>query len=123
MFHLMLVMIGGGLGAGSRHLVGLWTLRQFGPGFPFGTLIVNVLGSLLMGLFIGWMVRGGGNENLRFIVATGFLGGFTTFSAFSLDFLNLWRSGDQYHALGYVVVSVVLSLAAVALGLALMRQA
>jgi CrcB protein len=122
--HLLLVMLGGGLGAGGRHLVSLATLRLFGPGFPVGTLTVNVVGSLAMGLFIGWLVRHetGNLQSLRYFVATGFLGGFTTFSAFSLDTSVLWERGDTHLALVYVLASVALSILAVFAGLMIMRQ-
>ncbi|MEP1934991.1 MAG: fluoride efflux transporter CrcB [Roseibium sp.] len=124
MKHLLLVMLGGGLGAGSRHLVSMITLRLFGAGFPVGTLAVNVVGSLAMGLFIGWLVRHevGNLQTLRYFVATGFLGGFTTFSAFSLDTSVLWERGDTQLALTYVLASVVLSIAGVFAGLMIMRQ-
>lgn len=117
-------MLGGGLGAGSRHLVSMITLRLFGTGFPVGTLAVNVVGSLAMGLFIGWLVRHevGNLQTLRYFVATGFLGGFTTFSAFSLDTSVLWERGDTQLALVYVLASVVLSIAGVFAGLLIMRQ-
>ena len=123
MVHAFLIFIGGGLGAVARHFSGLLALRFLGAGFPYGTLFVNVLGSLAMGLFIGWLFRSGAEgSNLRLIVATGFLGGFTTFSAFSLDFANLWTRGETALALGYVATSVCLSLLAVFVGLWLMRQ-
>ena len=117
-------MLGGGLGAGGRHLVSLATLRMFGPGFPVGTLTVNVVGSLIMGLFVGWLIHHetGNLQALRYFVATGFLGGFTTFSAFSLDTSVLWERGDVHLALFYVLVSVVLSIVAVFSGLMLMRH-
>lgn len=123
MYHLFLVMIGGGIGAGGRHLVSMATLRLFGPGFPVGTLTVNVAGSLVMGLFIGWLVKqdGGHLQPLRYFLATGVLGGFTTFSAFSLDTAVLWERGDTQLALIYVLGSVVLSVLAVFAGLMLMR--
>ncbi|GAA0771988.1 fluoride efflux transporter CrcB [Roseibium denhamense] len=125
MKHLLLVMVGGGLGAGARHLVSLMTLRMFGPGFPAGTLSVNVIGSLVMGLFIGWLVKheAAGLQDVRYFFATGVLGGFTTFSAFSLDTSVLWERGDTHLALIYVLASVCLSIAAVFAGLALMRHA
>ncbi|MCX2722407.1 fluoride efflux transporter CrcB [Roseibium salinum] len=125
MKHLLLVMLGGGIGAGGRHLVSLATLRLFGPGFPVGTLTVNVAGSLVMGLFIGWLVKqeGGNLQSLRYFVATGILGGFTTFSAFSLDASVLWERGDTHLALIYVLASVVLSILAVFAGLMIMRVA
>jgi len=123
LYHLLLVMIGGGIGAGGRHLVSMATLRLFGPGFPVGTLAVNVIGSLAMGLFIGWLVKheAAHLQPLRYFLATGLLGGFTTFSAFSLDTSVLWERGDTMLALIYVVGSVVLSILAVFAGLAVMR--
>ncbi len=124
MKHLLLVMLGGGLGAGGRHLVGLITLRFLGPGFPYGTFSVNVIGSLIMGLFIGWLTRHDlvGLHGLRYFVATGILGGFTTFSAFSLDTAVMWQRGDTGAAMLYVGLSILLSLVAVFAGLFLMRQ-
>ncbi|MBO0344800.1 fluoride efflux transporter CrcB [Roseibium sp. CAU 1637] len=124
MKHLLLVMLGGGIGAGGRHLFGLVALRLLGGGFPFGTLGVNVVGSLVMGLFIGWMAKTdmGGLQDLRYFFATGLLGGFTTFSSFSLDTVFLWERGDTVLALAYVALSVALSIAAVFAGLMLMRQ-
>ncbi|MFD0917875.1 fluoride efflux transporter CrcB [Pseudahrensia aquimaris] len=122
MLQTTLIFIGGGLGATARHWAGLAVLRQFGPGFPWGTMGVNVLGSLAMGLLIGWLAKRGGSMDFRLFAATGFLGGFTTFSAFSLDFANLWRQGDMTAAFGYAVASVVLSLLAVFAGLFIMRQ-
>ncbi|POF31535.1 CrcB protein [Roseibium marinum] len=117
-------MLGGGIGAGGRHLVSMGTLRLFGPGFPVGTLSVNVIGSLIMGLFIGWLVRHetGDMQSLRYFLATGILGGFTTFSAFSLDTAVLWQRGDTQLALVYVAASVLLSIVAVFAGLMIMRQ-
>ena len=118
MLHICLVFLGGGLGATGRHLVGLVALRQFGPAFPFGTLIVNIVGSLLMGLVIGWLARRGisGNE-WRLFLTTGILGGFTTFSAFSLDVANLWERGELGTAALYVSSSVLVSIVAVFVGL------
>lgn len=102
----------------------LATLRLFGPGFPYGTLTVNVVGSLIMGLFIGWLVQHetGHLQAVRYFVATGILGGFTTFSAFSLDTSVLWERGDAHLALFYVLISVLLSIVAVFAGLLFMRH-
>ena len=121
--NLIIVMLGGALGAGARHLVGSYALARFGPGFPWGTLIVNLVGGLLMGLFAGWLVRSGGSEASRLFFAVGILGGFTTFSAFSLEtFLMIERS--QYGvAAAYVGTSVVGSVALLLLGLWTMRMA
>lgn len=124
MYHLGLVALGGAIGAGCRHLVGLAALRLFGPSFPVGTLSVNVIGGLLMGLAAGYFAlryQGAVGNELRLFLATGILGGFTTFSAFSLDAMLLWERGDIAPALLYVALSVVLSIAALAAGLFLMR--
>ncbi|MDD9909746.1 MAG: fluoride efflux transporter CrcB [Ahrensia sp.] len=123
MQQFLLIFVGGGLGAAGRHYVSAFALRQFGPAFPYGTLAVNVAGSLVMGLFIGWLVQRGGDISLRLFFATGVLGGFTTFSAFSLDFANLWQRGEMVAASLYVLSSVGASLVAVFVGLALARIA
>lgn len=126
MIHFLLAAVGGAIGAGLRHLTGVVFLRWFGAGFPWGTLFVNVAGSLVMGLFIGWLVRKnaeGSAEALRVFFATGVLGGFTTFSAYSLDVATLWRRGAEGLALGYALGSVVLCVMAMFAGLWLVRQA
>ncbi|MBV9881463.1 MAG: fluoride efflux transporter CrcB [Sphingomonadaceae bacterium] len=121
--NLLIVMLGGALGAGARHLVGAFALARYGPGFPWGTLTVNLAGGLLMGLLAGWLTRAGGNEAARLFFAVGILGGFTTFSAFSLEtFLMLERS--QYGlATLYVGASVIGSVLLLFLGLLAMRTA
>ena len=88
-----------------------------------GTLVVNVVGSLCMGLLIGWFAkRGATSDELRLFLATGFLGGFTTFSAFSLDFASLWERGETMSAFSYAATSVVVSILAVFAGLWFMRS-
>jgi CrcB protein len=123
MYHIFLVAAGGAVGAAMRHLVNIGALRWLGPGFPWGTLSVNVAGSLAMGLLAGWLARrvGGSSNELRLLLATGVLGGFTTFSAFSLDVATLWDRGDAGLAATYAAVSVLLSVAGLFGGLALMR--
>lgn len=122
MIHLLIVMFGGGLGAGLRHLANLGALRAFGPGFLAGTMLINIAGSFAMGLFIELLMRRFGSSNeLRLFIATGILGGFTTFSAFSLDFATLWQRGDTGAALGYAAGSVTFSILALFAGLALGR--
>jgi len=124
LIHLLLVAGGGAIGAGGRHLVNQAALRIIGPGFPWGTLIVNVVGSLAMGLLIGGLVKWlpvSGGQGFRLFVATGVLGGFTTFSAFSLDIAVMWQRGALVTAFGYVAASVLLSILAVFFGLWLMR--
>jgi fluoride exporter len=102
-----------------RFLVGKWSLAWFGPGFPVGTLAVNIAGSLAIGLAIGALQGVGQPAKLFFV--TGVLGGFTTFSAFSLDTLTFWQRGEVGTAILYVSLSFVLSLAAVWLGWQLSR--
>ena len=122
MSHLFLVMLGGAFGAGARHLVGRCTLLWFGPGYPLGTLAVNVAGGFAMGIAAAALARlGTGGEQLRLLVATGFLGGFTTFSAFSLDVVAMAERGDLAAAAGYVLLSVVGAIAALIAGLGLVR--
>ena len=122
MNHLLLVAAGGAIGASLRHLSGLAFLRLLRPAFPWATLFVNVVGSLAMGLLIGWLVkRTGTSAEIRLFLATGLLGGFTTFSAFSLDVANLWERGALGLAFGYILSSVLFSVAAVFAGLWLSR--
>lgn len=122
MNHVLLVAVGGGIGAALRHLVNLASLRFLGASFPWGTMTVNLAGCFIMGLFIEVLARRFNASNeLRLFVATGILGGFTTFSAFSLDFAALWERGASMHAFAYVLVSVLGSLAAVFAGLWLAR--
>ncbi|HMO74795.1 MAG TPA: fluoride efflux transporter CrcB [Sphingopyxis sp.] len=117
------VMIGGALGAGARHLVGAAMLARLGPGFPWWTLSINIVGSLLMGLLIGWLARSeGGGEMARLFVGVGLLGGFTTFSAFSMEFWLLFERGQTAQAAAYVLASVVGAILACGLGLLVMRQ-
>ena len=122
MANLLIVALGGAVGASLRHLVNLASLRAFGPNFPWGTLTVNILGSFVMGVFVEWLIRRSGASNeLRLLIATGLLGGFTTFSAFSLDVAMLWERGAALAASLYVAASVLLSIAALFAGLALAR--
>ncbi len=116
------VAIGGALGASGRHLVSLWAGRSLGAGFPYGTFIVNVLGSLLMGLLIGWLLTREGGDNLKLLLATGFLGGFTTFSAFSLDAINLLERKAHSPFLLYVGGSVIIAIFALWVGLIIARK-
>ena len=119
----VIVFFGAGIGGALRHGANQAAVRLFGYDFPFGTLIVNVFGSFLIGLLAGYFAyRTGVSQHLRLFLATGILGGFTTFSAFSLDFAVLVERHAYALAAGYVIVSVGLALAGLFLGLALFQQ-
>lgn len=123
MTELLVVMIGGAIGSGLRHLANVAAMRLAGPNFPFGTLTVNLIGCFLMGVLIAVLARRSGDtQAVRLFFATGVLGGFTTFSAFSLDFATLWERGTTDIAFLYVAVSVLGSLVAVFAGLWLVRS-
>ena len=123
MYHLILVMAGGALGSAARFLVGRATLARFGPNFPYGTLTVNIVGGLAMGVLVGILARHSASESWRLLLGVGVLGGFTTFSSFSLDVVSLIERGDLVTALGYTLASVVGAIVAVFLGLSLTRVA
>lgn len=119
----LIVFLGAGLGGALRHGVNTVALRWLGSGFPYGTLFVNVSGSLLMGLIAGWFAfRGDASQGWRLFLATGILGGFTTFSAFSLETALLYERGEPGLMALNIAASVVLSVAALFAGLAIMRQ-
>lgn len=123
MHHLFLVMLGGAIGAGARHLVGRAALSYWGPGFPVGTLAVNVIGGLAMGLLAGWLAsRASGDEALRYLLGVGVLGGFTTFSAFSLETVLMIERGELMTASFYIIASVVLAIGALFAGLQVSRM-
>ena len=117
---LLQIAFGGALGAMSRYLAGLAAIRMFGPGFPVATLLVNVAGSFLMGVTVVVLAQTLGNRFAPLLM-TGFLGAFTTFSAFSLDAVTLYERGESGLAAVYVTASVVLSLVAILAGLAAAR--
>jgi CrcB protein len=120
---LLIVGIGGGLGALARYGAGALVARLWPMGFPLSTMLVNIVGSVLMGLFMGALSRhsGPGAEAMRLFVAVGLLGGFTTFSAFSLDAVQLIGRGELLQAGAYVLLSVVLCLIGLYLGLLVTR--
>ncbi len=114
------VALGGAIGAMLRFGTGLMVERASGYGFPLATLLVNISGSFLMGLFVVWsLYRGAGHLNP--LVMTGLLGGFTTFSAFSLEAFTLFERGQPLAAAGYVALSVTASIAALVLGVMMAR--
>jgi CrcB protein len=124
MLSTALVFLGAGIGGVLRHGVNIVSLKWLGMSFPYGTMAINIIGSGVMGLVAGFLAFKAGEgwtQNARLFLATGILGGFTTFSAFSLDAVLLWERGEMMLAAFYVLCSVVLSLMALVAGLALVR--
>jgi CrcB protein len=120
----LIVFLGAGIGGALRHGVNVGAARLFGYGFPLGTFIMNIAGSFLMGLLAGYfLVRPGIGQHMRLFLATGVLGGFTTFSAFSLDAALLIERHAFAMAAAYVAGSVAASLSALFFGLAVFRSA
>ena len=119
----LIVFLGGGLGAALRHGVNLAAARVLGSAFPYATLIENVSGSLVMGLLAAYFAfKGDASQHWRLFMTTGILGGYTTFSAFSLDAALLYERGELGLAISYVLLSVLLSIGGLFAGLALVRQ-
>lgn len=116
---LVVVGLGGALGAVSRYLLGGWIQASAGSAFPWGTLVVNVSGSLLFGIAIVVLGAAAETEQARQLITVGFLGAFTTFSTFSYETLDLVRAGAPLRAAAYVTTSVAVGLAAVVAGVAI----
>jgi CrcB protein len=120
----LLVFLGAGIGGALRHGVNVGCARMCGTGFPWGTLTVNVVGSFLMGAIAGWLAFKAGegwSQPIRLFLTTGILGGFTTFSTFSLDAVLIWERGQIGLAAAYVAASMALSIGGLVAGLALIR--
>ena len=123
MFNYFLVFVGGGIGSSLRHTINVVCARLFGTAFPYHTFIINITGSTVMGLIAGYLAfKGEASQPWRLFLMTGILGGYTTFSAFSLDAALLYERGETALALLYVLGSVVLSIGGLFAGLALVRQ-
>jgi fluoride exporter len=119
----LIVFIGGGIGAALRHGVNLMSARLLGTGFNYATLLENVTGSVLMGLLIGYFAfKSDISQHWKLFLTTGVLGGYTTFSAFSLDAILLYERGQIGQALAYVVASGAVSIFGLLAGLMLIRQ-
>lgn len=119
----LIVFIGAGLGGALRHAVNSVALRLAGPPFPAATMAVNIVGSVVMGLLVGWFAhRSDPGQSWRLFLTTGMLGGFTTFSTFSLDTILLWERGQALTAIFYVVLSIALSIIGLLAGMIVVRQ-
>ncbi len=120
---ILMVALGGAIGSSFRYLVGVAATRLFGIGFPWGTLIVNIVGSFLMGaLIVALALRYSVSNEVRAFLAIGVLGGFTTFSSFALDVVALYDKKQYFASMGYVSVSVICSILALFLGMAVVRS-
>ena len=123
MLNFLLVAIGGAFGAGMRYLMGGAVLRQFGDAWPYGTFAINVLGSFLIGVLGGWLAfKGEAGLQMRLLLVTGVLGGFTTFSAYSIETANLIEKKAWFEAASYSLGSVAAGLVAVFIGLWIARK-
>ena len=124
MIKLLLVYVGGGLGSMARYMVGVAALRTFGPNWPYGTFAVNVIGGFIMGCLVGFLAHRdlSDPERLRIFIGVGILGGFTTFSSFSLDAAAMIERKDYGLAAGYIALSVALSIGALFAGLIASRR-
>jgi len=124
MTKVLLVAVGGAAGSVARYLVGVAALRWIGPGWPWGTMTVNVVGGFLMGILTGWLAlrATGQQETLRVFLGVGILGGFTTFSAFSLDTALMIEKRAYGQAFSYTAASAIIALAALFAGLVLARR-
>jgi len=119
----LIVFIGSGLGGMLRYAANVWVPRALGTAFPYHTLTVNIVGSLIMGLLAGYFaLKSDPGQDWRLFLTTGIIGGFTTFSAFSLDTVVLYERGEVALAAYYVLASVGVSLAALFAGLSIMRS-
>lgn len=120
---LLMVAMGGAIGSSGRYMVGVLATRLFGISFPWGTMIVNILGSFVMGLLVALLaVRYSVSNEVRGFLAIGVLGGFTTFSSFALDIVYLYEKKQYLASAGYMSISVICSILALFSGMALVRS-
>jgi CrcB protein len=123
MLNIALVAAGGAIGSVARYLVGVWSARLAGPNFPWGTITVNIVGAFLIGLMVEVVARRfDASAEMRVFIVTGVIGGFTTWSSFTLDAVTLFERGDMGQAAFYLAGSLTLSFAAIFAGLALGRS-
>lgn len=119
----LIVFLGGGLGAAVRHGINLGIARLLGTGFPYATLLINITGSVIMGLAAAYFAfKGDASQHWRLFLTTGILGGYTTFSTFSLDVATLYERGEVALAALYILLSVTVSIAGLFAGFAVVRS-
>jgi CrcB protein len=119
-FYNMLLVGGGGfLGSIARYITSRSIDDKLNTFFPYGTLTVNIAGSLIIGVLYGWLSRKGEGESLRLLLGTGFCGGFTTYSAFAFENVNLWQQKMLTPSLLYIIVTLVFGFLAVAGGISI----
>src|SRR5690349_20597265 len=118
---ILLVFLGGGLGSVSRYLIGQWAASQFGVAFPYGTLIVNLVGCFLLGAVVQMAIAGSWHTDVRRALAAGFLGRFTTYSSFNQETITMLTGGASSAAVANVAITLAGGLAAGALGAAAAR--
>ncbi len=117
------VVVGGAVGSGARYLLGPWIQDRTGAVFPIGTLVINVLGSLIMAFIFRYAMESAAvRPEIRVMLTTGFCGGFTTFSTFSYETMRLIEDGDWHRAMWYVALSILFGLAGAFVGLALAKE-
>jgi CrcB protein len=119
----LIVFLGGGVGAAFRHGINVAGLRTMGPDFPYATMFINITGSIIMGMVAAYFAfKGDASQHWRLFLTTGILGGYTTFSAFSLDAALLYERDQYWLAAVYILGSVIVSIAGLFAGLALVRN-
>jgi fluoride exporter len=122
MMGYLVVFVGAGIGGAMRHGINIWVARLMGTHFPWHTFVINISGSLVMGLVAGWCIhRSDPTGHIRLFLTTGILGGYTTFSAYSLDAVLLWERSEPLLAALYVGGSVVAAIAGLVFGLWIVR--
>lgn len=118
---ILLVGMGSFIGGAARFLVQLWAQGRWGLAFPWGTLSVNITGCFLIGLIFAYSLKGQVSQDWRLFLVTGICGGYTTFSAFSMETITLLRTGEWLSAGGYISASVILGLLSTFAGILLVR--
>ena len=119
---ILLIGLGGGIGSIFRYLTSVFVAKYYANNFPFATFLTNILGCFFIGIIMGFLAKSQfGSQDLKWFLVTGFCGGYTTFSAFGYENINLMQNGNSVLAFGYIAMSIIIGLFAVWLGLFLTR--